>query len=318
MNEHEKILSTLERSFSNPEIESILKHAIFLKESFIGDETLTDEAIREGVRGLNARIEEAGLTAMPVFITGNCWFPSGETDEYGNMILEDREYRAVSEREVMLHEFAVSEVPVLTEDGVDTERRLYLYGRSTERDEDGDEMPVEAVIDLDKDMTIRFEGITPEGADAWLDYYPEVKEDLQERLMNADTESQSIANLSDFTIDTQNIPDELVESLVLNLEVFMKKGIPLRRALPYILELVGDIEIYDIETQEFRTVEARKGHRGEAAMLYDISFEHDIETRELYPLVNCSIATHDDTDFVVCRVPLSSVRSVMSVRELMD
>ena len=311
MNERDAILERLERDFGNPEIDDLLERAVFYNEYIKNPDVTDDEAITVA-KNLNRDIDDIGIAGgVSVFITGEGWLLDDmETDEDGNICLKDHQYQHFTEREVKLAECILQMQPEIAEDGVATQRQLYLRGRVFHEEEGEDPYTADCMIELVEGTKIRYEGITYSSADAWLDYYPDIKESLFELLANAESPTDAMMNLAEYSVDTGHLSQELRSSLMDNLQVYTERHIHVERQLPYVVSVVGDVEVYNDEIQGYVLCTIDEQQRPEA-------IDND-EGTEVYPVAGGGFVSHDGKDVLSCRVPLATLKSIVSMRELME
>lgn len=244
MNEIEALFDNLERLAGDPVFDGLMADVQEMND-YLQLHPIEEGEAEEIEFDLNAKLYETHITGgSPLKVSGTVYILNDE-DEGDGVPELDRE----TQTEYRAYDMMLLQFKILTSGG---QPQIYLCadGLIQEDQEDDDEEPEETyvtyVIPMDGQTVVSYEGESKERSGAWLEFnHPEVKEELEQIVGNANSETEAVMALAGFKIEAANLSDEDLLEYTTHLRAFTKSLIEFEKYPLYVAELIGEVSVYD-------------------------------------------------------------------------
>lgn len=141
--------------------------------------------------------------------------------------------------------------------------------------------------------------------------------EIVERCSSAETVSDALVRLRDYSMDVSGYHEMERVEISRNLEAYLEKVLELEQNVPYLIDIEGTAEVISVKNLQHRSIELAKRQQPRIAYLHDAFTVYD-ENHSLIDIwIRGAIVSRDGKEKIPCRMPLSSISSAVSIRDLL-
>ena len=313
MSELEKELGNIERIYVDPNF-SMMVQTVRKLNDLLAEEPVSDEKAHELSDRVNELWRENGFSGESFYVTG--YMDAGGTYapvcyEPLDSVTQFRNKRVVS-KGFFVH-VAMNDPFLETSDEPLVKRSILMKATTLIEDDSGVEGMSEVGCAIDfRSAEVVYREMTPSRAAAWLEeYHPDTKSELDSVLLNADSETEAVMALRDFTIDVSGLKNKRIYKIVQHLCHWMLGEVQFDRHYPYLAAVDGQIDIFNPVTLQRETTQVNDFLSIHAR---ELSISHDEERNLLQFGVTSEII---DGPLDVARpvqIPLHMIHDIVSTR----
>ena len=322
MEDFEKELQDFESLLEDPSVSEIVEKARFIN-TYLAEYPMTEQESRQAIAELNQQWKAAELDGEEMAINGDAWVcVAGYDLELDKHFVDDSYTRFVNQRS-NVGGFTFISNTEMDENGTSLTQEVFLSVKSLIHDElgYGQASVVDFVVSLKEDTHILYEGVSPQRAEKWLEYYyPEEKAEIIQASLESADEAETVLALRDFSLPLEGLTKESILELKQHFEVFTRETLQLEHHVPYLFQTCGTIKTLGTTAKgkkKYISTEALTIDRA-FITVQDIYYEKSDDKQRLEPIIMGAIIGSNKHDLTLCKIPLKELYDFESIRTIIS
>jgi hypothetical protein len=316
MDEFERTLAELELIFTDPELEAALTSVKELNEIIAADPA----SILDGtllIEELNDNWTEKEFKGKTMFATGQMYV-GGRYRDIEDVSNSDMTKNDVVNMMFTSHGFSLLNVMKQNGDEIVIEQQIVMRGRTEVGDKKGigGITNVECGVILDPQTVIECKEMTPAKVAAWLDtYHPDVKQAIDNRIMESENESDLTLLLQDIELPIAGTNKKEIKQQKQYIESYLQSAAVFEKNVPYLTELLGDCQVLNPDKGKFEDTTITS--LSKTMFLISNLFLKKSQEGTFTIHVQGSLIGVGKSDLLVANMPISTILSIESGRDLL-
>ena len=317
MDEFERTIDELETLFVDPVFKATIESVHEINE-IIRDQPVNESEAAQIISTLNQQWRQNGYYHRTVHVTGEMVVGGG---------LEDIAYPDASQpapshydnQPIQSKGFRMDVTTSLESGELSYQQVIAMKGRIELEDKKGVGGVINEVctIPLLPEVIVECREVTPQKIAAWLDiYHSDIKSLIDECIIQSDDEASAIMNLRDTPLCFAEGSKKNIRELKQYLNDYLSEYVQFEQYMPYRAVLFGPLKLFNTDTLCWEDHDAMSEGRS-LLNIKKASVTQNKRTQEFKIWLEANIIVGSKIDVMTVRIPLSTLESLESGREIL-